>query len=284
MWGKNKNSSRTLQQKFPEQYIIMWLEANSENHIYDHQKYYIDKLIGILIQQEDFLKSMFTESLIENLWILETHYDNTNPTFIKLIQTYQKFAIKKLQEEDPEYNIRKLQSISGDTFSNYIENLIFAEFLSQLFGIGESNNLIINNSVYSLYVVSMGEDQRKWVDLVVKNQAGEYIGIDITKQKIGKESWTSTIQNHPYKSKIIFNYNFFQKIFNSFFKNYMQYLFENKQKPEILNNEYIDIKKSLSFYIQLNGENKNPTNYKKNSQENIYKSKSKIFLIFRNIY
>ena len=45
----------------------------------------------------------------------------------------------------------------------------------------------------------------------------------------------------------------------------MQYLFENKQKPEILNNEYIDIKKSLSFYIQLNGENKKPTNYKKNS-------------------
>ena len=50
-----------------------------------------------------------------------------------------------------------------------------------------------------------------------------------------------------------------------------------KQKPEILNNEYIDIKKSLSFYIQLNGENKKPTNYKKIHIESIYKSKNKDF-------
>jgi hypothetical protein len=115
-------------------------------------------------------------------------------------------------------------------FENYVENLLFAEYISQILWIGESQEIIINNTIYKIFVGSVYEDLYYAGDIVLEDISWNTISLDITLYK-RKKSWILKKGTDHFNKWYVINYRQYQRDFQNFVDIYKKYIHHQWSLP-----------------------------------------------------
>ncbi len=221
---------------------------NPKNLIYHNR--FIKDMVTSLIQNESFVTTMLSHSLANTMqeWqIVMNTISDDNIADIRLNQLYQKLTISHKDL----YNSKQLFSIQNFEYYklyHYIDNLIFSEFLCQTLWIGGTNELLINNKLYSIYTASLHNDLYNWIDIILQDNDKNLIGIDITLSK-KKKSGISLSQTDGFQRKFIANHAPIKKYFQKFYTDITEYIYGNNAQPMLDITYTIKEKKSIEQRI-----------------------------------
>lgn len=198
-------------------------------------KEYSQELLNLLLHHTSFYEDMFKD-LPDLNPLKEYLYEKNHKqipkdqevSIIRFQQLYNKFKVK-------ENNINKLKikHIIKKKYNveNYIDNLLFAEYINKILWIWDSQTLIINNRVYKLYVSSLQKDMYHGGDIFLEDEAWKTIWIDITLYK-SKFSWKKTFEWAYFDDNIIINYTKYREDFEAFIQEYKKYILNEWAFPQ----------------------------------------------------
>jgi hypothetical protein len=136
--------------------------------------------------------------------------------------------MKKFIPKDKTYFplFKKENKFLWNLFKAFLENLVFCEFLTQLFGHNDWTNAItINNKEYNVYVSSLYGDYTG-IDITLHDTTNnDYIALDITRHRgtLSNFIWKK-IYNNRNRKRIIFNYSVHNSTVNAFESELLEYL------------------------------------------------------------
>ena len=201
----------------------------------DYVKAYSQELLNLLLHHTPFYDDMFKnqpELELFKEYLYKKNYkeiqQNKDISITRFQQLYNKFKIK-----ENDIDKLKISSIIKKRYNveNYIENLLFAEYMSKILWRWNSQTIIINNTSYTLYVSSIEKDIYHGADMFLEDESWKTIWIDITlyKQTI---SWKNPVKPTHFNSSIIINYTKYRKDFEHFAQEYKNYILNKWTLPQ----------------------------------------------------
>lgn len=204
---------------------------------------YTKDILNFLMQNKQFLHDVLAENIQEILQTIRApHHDRNYPeTTIKLEQLYEKFTIDKtIHNPAPLKNFKSFQYYK---LYHYIDNLIFAEFLSQVLWIAGTNELLIKDKYYKIYAASIQDDFYHKTDLILQDEQGKLIGLDITISHT-KKSWRIDYSTKHLQEIFVANHRAIKSQFEVFYVEFTQSLYGAHAQP-ILDLSYNDQDKAI---------------------------------------
>lgn len=198
-------------------------------------KKYSQELLNLLLHHTSFYEDMFKDlpelNPLKN-YLYKKNYkeisEDQEVSIIRFQQLYNKFKVK-------ENNIDKLKlkDIIKKKYNveNYIDNLLFAEYINKILWIWDSQTLIINNRIYKLYVSSLQKDIYHGADIFIEDESWKKIWIDITLYKKAI-SWKSSIEPTHFDDNVVINYTKYREDFESFIQEYKNYILNKWTFPQ----------------------------------------------------
>ena len=229
-WSTKNSQETTIKEnkfskKQEELLYYLWTWINKKSHWKKNTK----EIVYQIIQDKDFLKTMYTN------WIKK----NINQVTNNLLNILEPYSVINSQTKNLIHKFIPHQRFSNKHFlpiwreiwnlwpllSNFVENLIFCELLVQCFSSDINTNIIsINDKNYTIYVGSIQEDIN-WIDItLIDNTTQDYIGIDITRNTSKKTNFIGTKATKTHKDILIFNYSKYEWLFRHFMKPWIEYL------------------------------------------------------------
>ncbi len=237
------SASQALWDFFPQEFqtITQEHDFNAKNINFNvlkcsYLKTYTKELLNLLLHHTSFYTDMFQDE--QNLELLQKYLSTKNYqqipedqifSIIRFQQLYQKFNVQ-------DNNIDKLtvKDIINKKYNveNYIDNLLFAEYITKILWIWDSQTLIIKDTSYKIYVSSLQQDIYHGWDIFLEDEWWNTIWIDITLYK-KTISWKSPKKSLYFNNNIIINYMKYNKYFQNFASRYKDYIFNKWAIPDL---------------------------------------------------
>lgn len=244
-YKKKKNNTETIIEQNTQDIVetlstIPMIDLTRENLNLDIlEPWFIKKhsqeLVNLLLHHTSFYNDMFKDlpelTLLKEYLYKKNHKEipeDQEVSIIRFQQLYNKFKVKEnnIDKLKIKHIIKKKYNVE-----NYIDNLLFAEYINKILWIWDSQTLIINNRVYKLYVSSIQKDIYHGADIFLEDESWKTIGIDITLYK-KTISWKSPFEPTHFDDNIVVNYTQYRQDFESFTQEYKNYILNRWAFPQ----------------------------------------------------